>query len=199
MSFRFRDPPPPAEICKRQGITLAPIITKCFDETISSEDPLQVTQIHLRATPGICQDKGFMEQMGDYQEVSRWSSTTEDSISQYSEPETESESKDQESYEEKLERYRHFFDNRPLMGCWDTDEDKLLADQLFERLQREVQQQPCLPFEESTQNSRGELQVRAFWDNVRMQLQIDESSLENKWPEGYPPPAGLEAYLSDRD
>ena len=121
-----------------------------------------------------------MEQMGDYLEVSGWSSTTEDSISQYSELETETESKGQGTYEEKLERYRHFFDNRPLMECLNTDEDKLLADQLFERLLREVQQQPCLPLEESTQNSRGELQVRAFWDNVRMQLQIDERSLEDE-------------------
>ena len=132
-----------------------------------------------------------MEQIGDYQEVSRWSSTTEDSISQYSEPETETESKDQESYEEKLEQYRHFFHSRPLMGCLNMDEDKLLADQLFERLLREVQQQPYFPFEESTQNFRGELQVRAFWDNVRMQLQIDESSLEKEWPEGYPLPTDL--------
>lgn len=119
----------------------------------------------------------------------------EESTSQYSQTETETEFDDQESYEEKFERYRYFFDNRPLMRCLDVDEDQFLADLLFERLLREVQL-PSLPFEESSKDPRDEVQIRTFWDGVRKQLHVDESSLECEWPEGYPEPVdGLEAYL----
>jgi hypothetical protein len=70
------------------------------------------------------------------------------------------------------------------MRCLDTDEDQLLADLPYESLLREVQK-PGLPFEVSTPNYR-EIQIRAFWDNVTMQLRFDEGSREDEWPEGYP-------------
>ena len=186
MSFSYRDPPLPLEICKRRGITLAPIITKCFDETVNSEDPLAISHIYLPPSPSVCEDEDFIEQIGGYQGVSRWSRTTQDTASQYSETDGETELRDEESYDEILERYRRYFDNRSLMKCLDTDDEELLADLLFERLLREVQELPALLLEGSTQKSRGELQVRAFWDNIRMQLQIDESPLNFEWPEGYP-------------
>lgn len=71
---------------------------------------------------------------------------------------------------------------------------------LFERLLREVQQ-PGLPFEKPTRESRGEVQVSAFWDDVRKELQFDESFLEYNWPDEYPEVSlgGLGKYLSQGD
>lgn len=189
----MKNPPSPTEICKRRGFTLAPIITKCFDETMSSEEFPQVTRIHVPIYPGARRDKYHEREPGN-REISRWSSTTEDSSSAYSEPESDFDY--EESYEEKLERHRRFFDNRPLMRCMDDDNDQLLADLLFERLLREVQQ-PGLPFEESNREARGEIQVRAFWDGIRQQLQVDESFLKEEWRERLPQ-SGLQTYLSSR-
>lgn len=57
-------------------------------------------------------------------------------------------------------------------------------------------QQPSLPFKKATSDYRGEMQARAFWDDVRAELQFDEGFLENEWPEGYPQASdGLETSL----
>jgi hypothetical protein len=174
----MRLPPLPAEICKRRGITLAPIITKCFDETMSSEDFPHATQRHIHISPDSGQETYSWELEPENQEVSRWSTTT-DSGSNYSKPEPETDFDHEESYEVRLKRYRHFFNNRPLMRCLDSSDDQLLADLLFERLLKEVQR-PGLPFEESTRGARGEVQVRTYWDNVRKQLQIDDDFLRDE-------------------
>ena len=174
----MKTPPPPAEICRRRGIILSPIITKCFDETLDHKEPSPLLQMHLRIFSGGSQDQYHIRTDSCYEEVSRWSTT--DSSSNYSE-ECETEFNDEESSEDRLERWQHFFSDRPLMHCLDTTEDQMLADMLFERLLKEVQQ-PGLPFEGSGRRSRGELQIRAFWDNVRSQLHIGESSLEDDMP-----------------
>ena len=124
----MKDPPPPAEIYKRRRITLAPIITKCFDETINSEDTPQVTQIRMPTSPSTSQDKTSMAPDSGHEEISRWSSTTEDSGSDCFELELESEFDYEELKEDKLKRYRRFFNNRPLMRHLDTNENQLLAE-----------------------------------------------------------------------
>jgi hypothetical protein len=124
----MKDPPPPAEICKRRRLELAPIITKCFDETMDSSKYIsQVTQGRIITPHDAFYDKDQKATNGGDQEISRWSSTSEDSRREYSDCDIESEM-DKESYYQKLGRYRHFFDNRPLMRCLDTDDDQLLAE-----------------------------------------------------------------------
>jgi hypothetical protein len=64
--------------------------------------------------------------------------------------------------------------------------DGRLPSLLFERLLEEVQR-VGLPFEECAEQARGEFQARAFWENVRMQLKVeDDEVLKLEWPEGYP-------------
>jgi hypothetical protein len=103
----------------------------------------------------------------EVEEVSRWSSSTDNNLKYRSEATSEADT-DDENNDEKLERHKRFFNNRPLMKCLDTDDDQVLGDLLFERLLKEVE---C---EVARKNYRGELQVRAFWDNLRMQLRDSE-------------------------
>jgi hypothetical protein len=160
------------ELCRRRGINLAPIITKCFDLTDSSTDTRQVARTAL--SPLAVQDKCLRESDQVYEEISRWSSTT-DSSSYYSDHDTD-QFDPEESHDQRLERYRNFFNTKPLMRCLDTGEDQLLADLLFESLLRELQR-PGLPFDP---NFRGEIQIITFWDDVRMQLRFDEDGLEDE-------------------
>lgn len=75
-----------------------------------------------------------------------------------------------ETYGEKLARYREFFDNGPLMRCLDQEEDKKLArDVLFNTLLTDVQQRPL-----NNKNYRGVVQIRSFWEDVRKQLRIED-------------------------
>ena len=145
---------------------LPPIITRCFDETINSENKFEATQTYIHILPGAGHGEEHMEGTYD-QDISRWSSSTEDSRSNYSNLSPE------ETYEETLERRQRFFDN-----CLEYGEDIMIADRLFERLLKEVQQ-PGLPFEGDNRQSRGEAQVRAFWDDVRRQLIFDEDFVDS--------------------
>ena len=123
----------------------------------------------------------------DFVEISRRSSSSESNSESNRQSDSEMASVNEvfESYEETLERHRKFFDDRPLMRCLDADEEQLMADLLYERLLNEVKQDAI---EILASDYRGELQVRAFWANVRKQLQIDEDDdpRGNYWPEGYP-------------
>lgn len=75
-----------------------------------------------------------------------------------------------ETYEEKLSRNQKFFDNGPLMRCLDTEEDKQRAcDMLFNTLLTDVKQNPS-----DDKSYRGVVQIRAFWEEVRKQLRVDE-------------------------
>ncbi|CAD6442473.1 00952d29-f726-44d3-9a75-3e3b8c339427 [Sclerotinia trifoliorum] len=85
------------------------------------------------------------------------------------------------TYEQSLQRYRNFFMTRPLMRCLESDEnvDEKLGNELLTRLREEVRRmppsKPARPGKQITcDDYRGELQSRAFWDNVRLQLQTDE-------------------------
>lgn len=99
--------------------------------------------------------------------------------------------------------YRDFFNNRPLMRCLDIEDDEILADRLFKRLlediecganQRLLAWLDCFKddgdslYEKLLQDTkrpvdtgssslprayRGEMNVRAWWDNVRAQLRDD--------------------------
>ncbi|TAQ83897.1 hypothetical protein B7494_g7777 [Chlorociboria aeruginascens] len=81
------------------------------------------------------------------------------------EPDNNPEPEETLPYEETLKRYRDFFNNRPLMRCLDTNKDQLPSETLYEKLLEEVKQ--------GLDNTRGQLQVRAFWDDVRLKLRID--------------------------
>lgn len=83
-------------------------------------------------------------------------------------------------YEERLARHTAFFSSRPLMRCLDTDDDEIIGIMLFDRLLDEVRQSANA--EHSTY--RGELQVRAFWDNVRLYLRDDEDLTSSTPDEG---------------
>jgi len=78
-----------------------------------------------------------------------------------------------ETDEERLTRWQQYFDNGPLMRCLDTEDDqKLLADLLYEQLLSEVKQKSPA---KGDKNYKGVVQTRAFWEHVRMQLRMDDS------------------------
>lgn len=118
----------PADICRRRGIKLAPIITKCFDETASSREFPQAIQIHMTTSTDAAHNQSIVDLGPEYEEISRWSSTSQESSSVYSETVSGTGFSDHESYEQQLHRYRQFFDNRPLMRCLDNEGDQLLAE-----------------------------------------------------------------------
>jgi hypothetical protein len=95
----------------------------------------------------------YMETQPGNEGISRWSISTEpgeDTNSSYSGPQSGRESDCEEYYDETLERYREFFENRPLMRCLDSDENQLLGVtgvSPSERLFREIQK-PGQPFDE---------------------------------------------------
>ena len=94
----------------------------------SSKNTSQVIQECIITIPDTSYDKNQKAAKGGDQETSRWSSTSEPSTSEYSYYDMESEMDKEEAYDQKLEQYRLFFDNRPLMRCLDTDDDQLLAE-----------------------------------------------------------------------
>lgn len=82
-----------------------------------------------------------------------------------------------ETSEEKLQRYRRFFQGVPLMRCLKECEDEYQGLQdtlLFDKLYNEVQYglADTWPSKYRTQEF-----VRAYWDDVREQLNIDDSEL----------------------
>ncbi|KAF4629670.1 hypothetical protein G7Y89_g8474 [Cudoniella acicularis] len=85
-----------------------------------------------------------------------------------------------EPLEEKLQRNREFFDNRPLMRCLDDyDKYQIIGDLLFDRLLEEVQVKVD---EIADSKYRGEIKIREFWGNVRSQLNIDDEEIYHDWP-----------------
>ncbi|KAI9644332.1 hypothetical protein NHQ30_007689 [Ciborinia camelliae] len=98
------------------------------------------------------------------------------------------------TYEQLLQKNRNFFMTVPLMRCSDgkKDIDEKLGNELLVRLREEVLriQRPQRRNDKNlgdleiqiaeirefwaNDNNRGEIQIRAFWANVRLQLQIDE-------------------------
>ncbi|RDL38943.1 uncharacterized protein BP5553_03283 [Venustampulla echinocandica] len=90
---------------------------------------------------------------------------------------------DEETGEERLERWKQFFNHRPLMRCLDDgDGDELLAELLFNRLYEEVR---VKAIGMGGSKYRGELQARAFWDNVRGQLRVNDDEIFHAWPYTY--------------
>jgi hypothetical protein len=101
-----------------------------------------------------------------------------------------------------LDFYQEFFNNRPLMRCLDTEEDEDLTDKVYERLLEESRRYigqslsvrlDSLPDDADTlyamllketttqvggcslpEPSRHEMNVTAWWDNVRAQLRDED-------------------------
>jgi hypothetical protein len=100
--------------------------------------------------------------------VSRWSGDSRNSHNSSRSHKTETPAK--ETYEDKLSRYRKFFDSGPLMRCLDKEDDEQQGrDVLFNTLLMDVQQNPL-----DNKNYRGVVQIRSFWQDVRKQLRVDE-------------------------
>ncbi|THV48327.1 hypothetical protein BGAL_0255g00130 [Botrytis galanthina] len=85
------------------------------------------------------------------------------------------------TYDQLLQNYRNFFRTGPLMRCLDADKniDERLGNELLVRLREEVLRRPPSKrprpgIQMTFDNYRKELQIRAFWDNVRLQLQTNE-------------------------
>ncbi|KAM0178177.1 hypothetical protein ACHAPF_003816 [Botrytis cinerea] len=85
------------------------------------------------------------------------------------------------TYEQLLQKHQSFFQTGPLMRCLDDDKniDERLANELLMRLREEVLRRPPSKrprpgIQMVFDDYRKELQIRAFWDNVRLQLQTDE-------------------------
>ncbi|TGO59485.1 hypothetical protein BCON_0044g00450 [Botryotinia convoluta] len=85
------------------------------------------------------------------------------------------------TYDQLLQNYRNFFLTGPLMRCLDDDKniDERLGNELLVRLREEVLRRPPSKrprpgIQMTFDNYRKELQIRAFWDNVRLQLQTNE-------------------------
>jgi len=124
-----------------------------------------------------------------YEDVSRWSDSTESSSNYYSASSSEedrSEYEEPEPYQARLARWKLFFDKRPLMRCLDSEEksvdEQLVQDLMFERLLNEVQVS-LSEMSGSEDNYRGEVKVRSFWDDVRARLKdYSDEGLEADWP-----------------
>ncbi|KAF7895515.1 uncharacterized protein EAF01_009477 [Botrytis porri] len=85
------------------------------------------------------------------------------------------------TYDQLLQNYRNFFLTGPLMRCLDGDNniDEKLGNELLMRLQEEVlrrapSKRPRPGIQTTFDTYRKELQIRAFWDNVRLELQTNE-------------------------
>ena len=90
------------------------------------------------------------------------------------------ESEDLETYEEKFDRWKYFFNEKPLMRCLDKgDEDHLMGELLFERLKKEVQQ---AAEDVAHRRFRGEFQSRAWWDNIRIDLKVPDEEIYHDCP-----------------
>jgi hypothetical protein len=131
----------------------------------------------------------------DTEGASRWSSTTESTggsvvgsagsstggsthEGKYESSDFGFESDDQKTQEERLDRLRQYYSNRPLMRCLDKAESKeknhlggLLFDPLLDEVQYRLSQI-------GPAKKRGQEHIRAaFWDDVRMQLRDDDSPI----------------------
>jgi hypothetical protein len=76
----------------------------------------------------------------------------------------------QESLLDRFQRHRHFFETSTLTRCLDDSEIREFDDKLFQRLLAETR----VLASSMLKGHRRELQIKAFWDNVRGQLKIDE-------------------------
>lgn len=83
----------------------------------------------------------------------------------------------QESYEGRLERWKDYFIQEPLMRClYVGEEDALIGDLLYERLLEEVH--VFQDFQEAEKDGkkikvlgdRSEYNTRAYWKNIRSEL-----------------------------
>jgi hypothetical protein len=132
-------------------------------------------------------------QRHQYEEVSRWSNSTESSSDYGSASSSEEngsaylEPLEPELYEARLGRWEESFDNRPLMRCLHSEEesvDKQLEQGLmFERLLNEVQVS-LSEMSSAKDIYRSRVKVRYFWENVRASLR-DESDKDPcvvDWP-----------------
>lgn len=117
---------------------------------------------------------------------------------------------DNETYEEKLSKWRQYFDDGPLMRCLDTPEEReAFNDLLFESLLRDVKEPSPLKPNPQSAGYRGVVGIRAFWDDIRRDLNVvPELEDEVVWPAGYPDyesgrprsntPDALDDYLRNR-
>ena len=108
-------------------------------------------------------------------DVSTWSNST-NSTGEPSLIENFNGSADSENPEspgERFDRWRRFFDNRPLMKCLDTDYDEYLDNVILNRLHDEIQRNAV----DNQDSNHREQPNRAFWDDMRKK--IDDENLES--------------------
>lgn len=85
-----------------------------------------------------------------------------------------------EADHDRFMRHRKFFDNRPLQRCLDGDGVNEISELLFDRLLEETSIYDAKFSEEHYQR-------RAFWDSVRMELNMDDDEFEDNIMEEHKP------------
>jgi hypothetical protein len=183
-----------SELLQRRGIKLPPLIT-----TFPDEMPKQLVSRYKSGLYGT-----HKHPLGGGSEISRWSSSSsstsleitvsntgddangggdfDEAINNISVDHSDEPKSDfvfHETAEQRLERWRKFYSERPLDWYFDKDDyEEYLDDVLFERLYKEVQ---YTVFETGPSKYRGQEHVRFFWEDVRKQLR-DEESPVLEWP-----------------
>ena len=175
-----------SDLSIRHGVQLRPIVTSWPDKMEKNIDDT-LRYITSRYANGIFGSHRDTDE--DAEGASRWSSTTESTggsagsstgssthEGRYESSDSSFESDDQETQEERLERLRQYYSNRPLMRCLDKPKSKEknhLGGLLFDPLHDEVQYRLS---QIGPVKKRGQEHIRgAFWDDVRMQLRDDDS------------------------
>jgi hypothetical protein len=179
-----------SDLSIRRGVQLQPIVTSWPDKMEKKiDDTLRYITSHFAS--GIF--GSYRDTDKDAEGNSRWSSTTESTggsvlssagsstggsthEGKYEPSDSSFESDDEENQEERLDRLRQYYSNRPLMRCLDRPKSKEknhLGGLLFEPLHDDVQFRVS---QIGPVRRRDEEHIRvAFWDDVRMQLRADES------------------------
>lgn len=185
-----------SELLQRRGIELPPLVT-----TFPDEMPKQLVSRYKGGLYGT-----HRHQISPSPNASKWSSSSstssmENNVSDDASNDTNASgmsntdeatrSRDgdsnnpapdfdfNETIEERLERWRQFYSERPREWYFEKDDfDEFLDNVLFERLYNEVH---YTVHETGPSKYRGQEQIRSFWDNVRKQLR-DEESPVLEWP-----------------
>jgi hypothetical protein len=183
-----------SELSQRRGIELPPLVTTFPDEMPKQlvsryEGGLYGTHRHRishspeaskwsNSSSTSSMDNNVSEGASNDKNVSGTSNANETTHSRDSnDPEPDFDFN--ETTEERLERWRQFYSERPLEWYFKKDDlDEFLDNMLFERLYSEVQYTVS---EMGPSKYRGQEQIRSFWDDVRKQLRDKESPVL-EWP-----------------
>ncbi|KAL3422978.1 hypothetical protein PVAG01_04725 [Phlyctema vagabunda] len=79
-----------------------------------------------------------------------------------------------ETYQMRLAENKEFFSDRPpLSRCLDAETDAVLGETLYRHLLQDVKQKLRKTAKDNS-GYRSQVEIRAFWENVREQLRDDE-------------------------